>query len=125
MPYCAVPECRNGTNFTNRRDSNVSFHRFPSGTRGEDWWLAIKREGSLSEVKDPRVCSEHFVEGDYERDLKHELLNPGVPKKNPKLLFTTNPSRNIPSSHPGRYRVKPCPCSYDFGGLSFSHFLII
>ena len=105
MPYCAVPNCRNGTGKGNIKQAGISYHRFPNdNSLAQAWWLNIKRGGVLTGVKDPRVCSTHFKDDDFKRNLMHELLNPGsIPPIKKDILPTAIPSLNIPSSHPSRY----------------------
>ena len=106
MPYCAVPGCLNGSGAwggTGRQE--VKWFRFPKDpARSQLWWQQIKRDEKMENVKDPRVCSDHFTEQDYERDLKFELMNPGtpLPLSRSKLSPTSCPSRKIPSSHPSK-----------------------
>ena len=106
MPYCAVPRCVNGSGETTS-GSKVKFFCFPKDEqRARLWWLKIKREGNLRDVKDPRVCSDHFENDDYQRDLQFELLNPGTPLPLPKLrlIDSAYPNRNIPATH-ARYET--------------------
>ena len=103
MPYCAVPGCLNGSRQGVKPD--IKWFCFPKERdRADLWWQKIKRDGRLSDVKDPRVCSEHFVSDDFQRDLKYELLYPGspLPLSKVRLSDTACPSKNIPSSHPAR-----------------------
>ena len=77
MPGCAVPPCGYHTNRAGR-GQNVILHRLPDDTTLADvWWQIIRRLASKDSVRDKRVCSLHFKEEDYERDMKWELLNPG------------------------------------------------
>ena len=87
MPGCAVPCCRSHTNI--RRELGVIFHCFPSdSTLSDVWWQRIRRLAEKENVKDKRVCSMHFMDEDYERDLRWELLNPGKgPMENPKRML--------------------------------------
>ena len=51
------------------------YHTFPKNSHTEKLWIiACKREGTIN-VKNARICSKHFKDDDYERDLQHELLN--------------------------------------------------
>ncbi|KAJ8866847.1 hypothetical protein PR048_032708 [Dryococelus australis] len=67
MPGCAMQKCRNHSRKTG---SAVMYHRFPNDlvTR-ENWIFACKRY--LPDTS--RVCSSHFSENNYERDLRSEL----------------------------------------------------
>lgn len=58
--YCFVPHCKNCS-----LRNPVSFHSFPSKSRGETrraWIIAIRRdEGKRSQItSNTRVCSAHF-----------------------------------------------------------------
>ncbi|GAB6030018.1 hypothetical protein CHUAL_014170 [Chamberlinius hualienensis] len=95
MPIaCAVIECRNTGRLKSTRP-DIIFHQFP--TRNElicqKWVHLCKRKDKIN-TKNARICSNHFVADDYERDLKNELL--GIPTK--KLLKSTA----IPSVFNGR-----------------------
>ena len=70
MPSCGAPNC------TNRSTENkgLSFHRLPSNNRGElreKWPRNIKRQAVPESFY---VCSEHFENSCFKRDLKSELL---------------------------------------------------
>ncbi|GBN36193.1 hypothetical protein AVEN_241703-1 [Araneus ventricosus] len=58
------------------------YHRFPQNRAlNKIWEERCKRKYEFN-VKNAVICSEHFTEDDYERDLRNELL--GLPLK--KLL---------------------------------------
>ena len=51
------------------------YHRFPKDLAKQKVWIqACKRQGKIP-VSTARVCSTHFKEEDYQRDIQHELLN--------------------------------------------------
>ena len=61
MPYCAVPGCTNGTSASNSAKGGVSYHRLPSNPDlAAKWWQLIRRDEAVENVRDPRVCSDHF-----------------------------------------------------------------
>ena len=81
MPHCAVAVC-------NSR-SGVSYHRFPKDPKlRKVWVLACKRKDHFNEDK-ARVCENHFLSSDFERDLKNELLNLPTKKILKKGAFPT------------------------------------
>src|SRR5664279_6312453 len=69
MSKCCVPGCMN-----TRNNSASSFHTFPSDSKIREAW--ITRIGVADTRVKPwsTVCSCHFVESDYERDLRAELI---------------------------------------------------
>jgi len=71
--------------------SGVSYHRFPKNPKLRRLWkLACKRQDEFDEEK-WRICSNHFSEDDFQRDLKNELLNrPLVKKLKPDVVPTLN-----------------------------------
>ena len=100
MPYCAVPHCKNRTGKGNVRQNDVSFHRFPKDdSLAQVWWETIKRGGLLSDIKDPRLCSDHFTDGDYQETIESI---PGPHPVKTKLVPAAIPSRNIRSNRPPR-----------------------
>ena len=69
MPNCSAIGC---TNRSSDKDGTVSFHRLPT-TRRNIWLTKIKRKGG-EKLTDIRICSNHFEEECFERDLKAELM---------------------------------------------------
>lgn len=73
MVCCAVAGCSN--HVRHQKDLDIKFHRFPKNSEIKLKWInACKRADSFS-VDNARVCSVHFDDLDYIRDLKSELLN--------------------------------------------------
>ena len=71
----------------------INFHCFPKDNEIKSKWInACKRTDSFT-VHIARVCSVHFDESDYIRDLKSELLN--LPKKH-VLKPNAVPHLNLP-----------------------------
>ncbi|CAN7949879.1 unnamed protein product [Ixodes hexagonus] len=68
MPtHCCVPLCKR-YGYANKSGRKVSYHKFPTDVAMKKRWIAaIKRdEGPFFSVsKATKVCSEHFVEGDF------------------------------------------------------------
>ena len=71
----------------------VSYHRFPQdpNTRHQ-WMVACWRTDKVINPRTAFVCSNHFREEDFERDLQNELL--GLPLKK-KLKKGSVPSQNL------------------------------
>lgn len=59
------------------------------------WKHVCKREDKFN-IKNARVCSKHFSDDDYERNLKHELLG-YTPKNYRTLKKNAVPSKNLPN----------------------------
>ena len=77
MVCCAIAGCSNHDR--HMKELNYIFHSFPRSKENRSKWIiACKRADSFNAEKS-RVCSHHFDESDYERDLKGELL--GLPLK--------------------------------------------
>ncbi len=95
MPHCAVAVCKS--------PSGVSYHRFPKDPKlRKVWVLACKRKDYFNEDT-ARVCENHFLASDFERDLKNELLNlqtKKILKKGafPSTNLLTNPNKRPASS---------------------------
>lgn len=91
MPSCVVRGCKNRVRVSADREPAVTFHRLPTEQAKRKAWLhACKREEVGTNA---RVCSDHFHESDFERDLRAELLN-----SKPKKLLKPNvvPSCKLP-----------------------------
>lgn len=91
MTRCTVATCKNSSAKTDR---NVIYHSFPKNKSVRDVWIQkCKRDGKWNPGA-CHVCSAHFTQEDYERDLKGELLK--IPLKK-QLKFGAVPSVNLPS----------------------------
>jgi hypothetical protein len=77
---CAVFGCKNNHNTKKGTGQDIIFHSAPkskdmvSQTMRNEWINRCKREDKLN-PETSRICSKHFVETDYERDLQNELLD--------------------------------------------------
>src|SRR5437899_12574242 len=92
MPNCSVATCISNNRTTTR--TSIKYHQFPrDAALGKEWVLACRRKGELK-IDTARVCSNHFKEDDYERDLAAELMGT-APKR--KLKSTAVPSQNLDS----------------------------
>ena len=75
MPYCMAFSCNNDSKDYKR---GISFFRLPlRNTALLKQWLAKLRLQDPPIKETSRVCSEHFTEDCFERDLKSELV-PGA-----------------------------------------------
>ena len=77
MPHvCAVFGC-----FSNGKKKEVSFYRFPRDEEIRQKWIhSCKRRDNFNTATH-RICSKHFANTAYRRDLKHELLGSRAPAR--------------------------------------------
>ncbi|XP_049818885.1 uncharacterized protein LOC109606944 isoform X2 [Aethina tumida] len=91
MPQCAVVGC----NSTHRKTKGgtIRYHRFPGDAKTRSKWIqACGKE--LNNCSTARICSRHFTDESYERDVQHELL--GLPTRC-RLKKGALPERNLPT----------------------------
>ncbi|KAH1011325.1 hypothetical protein HUJ04_000726 [Dendroctonus ponderosae] len=91
MPQCAVVGCNN----THRRTKggSVKYHRFPGDSVIRHQWLKACGK-SVNNCATARICSRHFSEASYERDVQHEIL--GLPTRS-RLKRGALPDQNLPN----------------------------
>lgn len=76
---CAAYSCDNNYYSSHKNRKNHIFHSFPKGkdlasqTLREKWVKFCRRVDKFN-PNTSRICSDHFVNSDYERDLQNELL---------------------------------------------------
>lgn len=93
MPQCLVKTCGNYYGKT-RSGNKVIYHMLPSNPQLQSKWVELCTNKKNVKVNGyARVCSEHFSENSYQRDLQHELL--GLPLRR-KLKPDALPERNLP-----------------------------
>lgn len=72
MVNCSAIGCANRSNQTG--DKEIVFHRLPNKTNNthlrQQWLNNIRREGTLPKDISFYICSDHFEESCYERDLQ-------------------------------------------------------
>lgn len=90
---CAVATCQN--NGRTSKERGIILHTFPKDIIRQRRWVHLCRREDKIVPKNSVVCSEHFNEDDYERDLKAELL-----KITPKRILksTAEPHLKLPWS---------------------------
>lgn len=94
---CAVFGCSMDNQSKNFKDNPVKFYTFPKDkVVRKQWVLACCRDDKFN-VDYARICSRHFIETDFERNLQHELLNYAT-KKGPKMKADAIPSINLPKN---------------------------
>lgn len=70
MVHCCVPECINHSSKT----SNISYHRIPTDKGLQKAWIARIRRDNLPPLQNCYVCSAHFTDDCFEKDLRAQLL---------------------------------------------------
>ena len=100
MPaYCAVADCSNSLYSAKGSDSpkSVILHKFPRpNSVNYNQWVNCCKRGDKFNPATSFICSAHFTNADYKRDLKHELL--GLPPRRILRLETGS----IPTLFPNR-----------------------
>lgn len=77
--YCAVAGCKNSRTKVKNLGMEIIFHSFPKDRKVWQAWAQICCRVNKVNPRTSYVCSAHFSDADYERDLQGELL--GLPKK--------------------------------------------
>ncbi|CAG0920684.1 unnamed protein product [Notodromas monacha] len=92
MPSCAVAGCRNRS--SNTASSGVSEHRFPRDPAVRQVWADFcKRSEDFEPSRTAILCSAHFVQDCFERDLCAELTGyKRVRKLKPGAVPTIQPA---------------------------------
>ncbi len=74
MVWCVAYGCKHCGK--HRKDRSISFHRFPKDVALRKRWVAALRVKNLPDryAETGYVCSAHFTESDFKRDLRAELL---------------------------------------------------
>lgn len=70
----------------------MRYHRFPGDTTTRARWVQACG-GHVQNCATARVCSRHFSDFSYERDVQHEIL--GLPTRC-RLKKGAIPDRNVP-----------------------------
>lgn len=73
------------------------FFSFPKDKEMQAVWKQRCKRKDTFNIKFARVCSKHFIESDYERNLKHELLG-YTPAKHRPLKKDAVPSIHLPTT---------------------------
>lgn len=76
---CAVASCNNSLVLAKRTGMKLSFHCFPKDARRKDWIANCKRADKTFNPSTSCICSEHFLDDDFERDFQAEFL--GINRK--------------------------------------------
>ncbi|KAJ8868375.1 hypothetical protein PR048_029891 [Dryococelus australis] len=76
MPGCSMQNCKN---YSTKTDSAVTYHRFTNYLVTRKTRIFVCKRKDIFKADTSRVCSFHFAENDYERDLQSELM--GIKRK--------------------------------------------
>ncbi|XP_053598927.1 uncharacterized protein LOC103572158 isoform X2 [Microplitis demolitor] len=97
MPQCAVATCRNSHRRT--RGRRIRYHRFPQIPEVRARWVRACGRAPLSNGEIPfniqtaRICSLHFTNDSYEKDMEHLVL--GLPVRS-RLRRGAVPTIGVP-----------------------------
>lgn len=91
---CAVAVCNNCIVKTRLSDGQckIVYHRFPKDEQICKQWIQKCKRNDKFNYRTSSICSDHFTEDDYQRDLKAELLKL---QPNKKLNPFAVPSLNL------------------------------
>ena len=99
MPQCAVATCRNSHRRT--RGRRIRYHRFPQIPEVRSLWVLACGRVPLANGEIPfniqtaRICSLHFTNESYEKDMEHLVL--GLPVRS-RLRRGAVPTIGVPVS---------------------------
>ena len=96
MPACAVATCKVWSGGWSNKKTEASFFRFPKNPEVQAAWVHRCYRQDQFNVKNAVVCSEHFVETDY--DPSYLVKRTLMPNVKPSLKPDAIPSRNLPSA---------------------------
>ena len=104
MPYnCSVESCSNY--YTT--DGKLSFYRLPSDPDSQNQWTqVIPGFQRKAEIKNFRICSQHWPEGTYMEKVRGGSLRPVAPPS----VFNV-PKSCVPTSKPTPRKVRPGFCN--------------
>lgn len=105
---CAVYGC-NSNNQKREFKKPVRFYTFPKDN--VNLWVNACCRPNKFNAKNARICSRHFKDSDFERNLAYELLN-YLPRKGRKLKPNAVPTLCLPKGKSYKYnynyRVVEC-----------------
>ncbi|KAL5245876.1 hypothetical protein ACI65C_013284 [Semiaphis heraclei] len=78
---CAVAICQNSLLATKKKNLNISYHTFPKDPKLCNTWINACRRKDEWNPKTSTICSVHFLEDQFEVDLRSQLMNIKTKKK--------------------------------------------
>ncbi|KAJ8952425.1 hypothetical protein NQ318_014517 [Aromia moschata] len=93
-----------GYNTNNRSKNNFKFFGFPKDYKLKAKWRHLCKPEDTFNINNARICSNHFVDEDYERNLRYELFG-YQPKRFRSLKKEAVPSKNLPNREKIRARL--------------------
>ena len=90
MPQCAVVGCNSSHRKT--KGGSIRYHRFPGDSATRARWVQACGK-FVQNCSTARICSLHFTDESYERDVQHEVF--GLPTRC-RLKTGATPDRNLP-----------------------------
>lgn len=94
MPSCAVRSC---ANFRVKGKSNFHYFRFPKDKETQNRWIQLCGRKDHINPQTQRVCSKHFEQSAFQRNMKYELLGIPVPPNCKAFKPGAVPSLHLPS----------------------------
>lgn len=90
---CSVALYSNSLQVTKKKELNISYHTFPKDKKLCNLWINACRRKDEWNPKTSTICSNHFLEDDFEVDLRSQLMNIKTKRKlkpqgNDHFLFT-------------------------------------
>nr|XP_012215122.1 PREDICTED: THAP domain-containing protein 6-like [Linepithema humile] len=83
MPLCIVTNCKNRTASRpilgeNKKNNNISYHRFPKNEKLKMLWLDILKLNMESVPPGARICSAHFSKDAFDLSSNTKRLRPNT-----------------------------------------------
>ena len=93
MPnICALFGCDSNSN----RNSDLMFHSFPKNQELRNKWIHLCKRIDKINPDISRICSLHFEQTSYARNLRYELLGIPLPRKLVRLKEDAIPTLHLP-----------------------------
>lgn len=92
---CAVLGCSANNVSKEYRENPFRFYTFPKDEIVRERWIFACGRADKFKANTARICSRHFSENDFVRNLQHELLN-YTTRRGPKLKPGATPNLCLP-----------------------------
>lgn len=108
MPYCYVLGCKNSA--SDSKSNGLSFFTFPFNKPDlmKQWLHRIKIRSHRPRATS-KICSAHFVENCFKRDLFHELMGQDPSKRRRRRLLHEDA---VPTILPPHSTMSTVPTAY-------------